>query len=292
MEERPKLIKRLMPIPEKPIDNARRMRQVKKRMEKSYKESHEKGEFHPTVPDPPIYVFNNFKNSIERRIKAEIEKALKAEEIEGGQSGIEEDEYDEHDEYIKERITYKTQTRVVNKILEELNFLVKHVKRLKKKTWEPPMWMVRDKKIWENLQRSKFLEVYPWLRNNLLYRRDKKTWEILDKAGGNCWHGDFPNKPGATEHIVCMPDFGKMKLDLHMGEKVLALYLKKFSEIGIIWPLPKGIGKGGKNVYALGERRGYPGRDRDKGGMASRWYLKETPEIKKGLRELRIRKEK
>jgi len=121
---------------------------------------------------------------------------------------------------------------------------------------------------------------------------DETTWAIVEKIGGHCWRGLYPDPPKSAEHIVVMPDLDKMGRELDMSKSSIAQYLKAMSEAGIIKPFPNRIGRGGKVVYALGEWRGFKDPETGKSGSKQFWYLKERDDIKENLARMKLPRSK
>jgi hypothetical protein len=149
-----------------------------------------------------------------------------------------------------------------------------------KKDWSPPQWMLKDDKIREMLDRTRFEDVYCYLWSRTFHPGAAE--ELMEQFGGRKYvtvlkSGDWKKEKVERDYVLVIPDYEDMGWRLKLKKRNIQNYLKAFSRIDILERLGK-LGPRGQTVYAIGyriPRRRVP-------------FLKKSAEMIEKLRNFKI----
>ena len=153
-----------------------------------------------------------------------------------------------------------------------------------KKDWEPLKWMLGDPVIAQMLVRTRFAEVYGLLWKNTVPL--KKTSELMERYGiGSIKDVSGEGREVERYPVLVIVNHGRMNRELRLSAKsnTVQKYIKEFCRAGILKVVGK-RGRHGQKIYAIGTW--VPFRiDR----FRRKPFLKDTLEMRKALREFRVR---
>jgi len=146
-----------------------------------------------------------------------------------------------------------------------------------------PKWILNDPDIRARLDSTAFEKWYLDLRGHVL-QRNAKNFELIRRAGGVVWDQEpDPDDYKTTMDGVADPDYKAMAGRLGFSEKTVKRLFEEAARLGIVEPLPKRIGRGGKIVYKVGWWQRIP--------LGIRFYPLLTKErVGKKLSEFRTRR--
>lgn len=148
-------------------------------------------------------------------------------------------------------------------------------KKDKDKLW-PTDWMKKDKKIMEMLQKHQhFAQLMIYLcTHHFNYKESQMGMQQREIAPYQT--GDKKDKT----YILLQLDMGKMEKEVGLSAKPLYKYIQELVRIGAMKKLAKD-GPRGQYIYALGYWSPVPGETYHR----TVWFLKNTPAMRKSLRE-------
>jgi hypothetical protein len=177
------------------------------------------------------------------------------------------------------RAYYNAYHKLINLLKNEFRPLL-----FTKQEWKPPKWLYGTKKLTNALENNKFVEFYTYIYNHTFQLRDIEQMveaEIIDM------HFKTDKDKKGFYPIVFMPNYQHIQNTLGMSRSLIQRYLDRFTQAGIV-KLIKRLDRG-KKVYSLGYYQDYLDETENIPRHRQVAFLKNTPEIKRAIVELRIR---
>jgi hypothetical protein len=154
---------------------------------------------------------------------------------------------------------------------------------LPRRKWPTPKWLYSTKKLRNALKNNQFDIFYTYIRENTL-----KLGEIEQMVENKTIDMHYKNDQDEKGFypIVFIPDYQHIRNTLWMAQRTARHYLVKFTEAGIV----KSIGKikHGKKVYAIGYYHKYRDSKTGEWKPNSILFLKNTPEIRQAIVDLKM----
>jgi hypothetical protein len=185
-------------------------------------------------------------------------------------------------------------SRAITKFYNHLDGFKQHIEEYySKELWRkgerfPTNWMMEDPSIHSVIQKTRLVDVLNYIDKHTLDAKDEETAELSKGLKYSPIAKTGRNKSKKVDYhyslILVNDDFYKDAMrSLALAKITIQKYIQRFCELGILIKLTK-TGKGGKELlYA----DGYYTRWTDS-KFVKHPFLKNTPDIKKGLKNFRL----
>ncbi len=213
---------------------------------------------------------------IEKHLKWKIEKALKGESV----------EIEDIDDPFVFAVMRKIIRQVVKNLEETLSWLREEYKRYlipDLEIFSHKKWIVKNKKIRENLARKRNSKLLPLMNYLCNHKLSWKESESLAEELGADSHSMHTKKGQYVERtlVLVIPGYEDIENKLDMSLSLIRKYLQGMGDVGFIKPIKKS-GSHGHMVYAVGYYLPYEGE----GGTTRHraiWFLKNCQEMSDAL---------